>query len=267
RGGDRDALALAAGELVRARLGVPLRQAHAVEQLGDAAPAVRRVADAESVERLAHGALDRPAGVERAVGVLEDRLHPAAEGRAPAAVGGRDVLAVEVHAAGRRLQHPEQAPAERRLAGARLAHEGENLSALDVEVDVVDGAQHRRTAEESAADAEVPRERARLDQRRGGGAHAGAPRCAAYQHEVAWPGSLSTGGGTSAQASIRTGQRGANRQPGGGSARSGTPPAATGSAPRAAARVGRAARSAFVYGCCGAAKMRSTGATSISCPA
>ena len=122
RRGDRHPLALAARELVRAasrRGAATARRSRAARPPARSRSAAR--ADAERVERLAHRAGHRPARVERAVGVLEDRLHAAAEARAGPSGGrrrrppsNRTVPAVGAH-------QPEQAPAERRLPRARLA--------------------------------------------------------------------------------------------------------------------------------------------------
>ncbi len=77
RARDRDALPLAAGELVRVALRVRRRQADDAQQLGHAlalAPGVQAV----QRERLGEHVADRHARVQRRVRVLEDDLHRAA---------------------------------------------------------------------------------------------------------------------------------------------------------------------------------------------
>ena len=79
RPGDRDALALAAGELQRpppAEVGL---EADELEQLGHAARGAARASRrAEEQERLGDDLLDRHHRVERVARILEDHLHAAA---------------------------------------------------------------------------------------------------------------------------------------------------------------------------------------------
>ena len=73
--GDRDALALAAGELVRSlRAGDRRVDADGVEHLVDPRGARRLVADLPDVEALAHDVAHAPARVQRRDRVLEDHL-------------------------------------------------------------------------------------------------------------------------------------------------------------------------------------------------
>ena len=83
RARDADALALAAGELVRIALGHVGQQAHGGQQRGDAL-AVLGAAGRQAVhrQRLADDVAHLHARVERAVRVLVDHLHAAAEGAA-----------------------------------------------------------------------------------------------------------------------------------------------------------------------------------------
>ena len=77
-----------------------------------------------------------------------------------------------------------------------------------------------------------------------------------------------TSGGTSVrQTSIATGQRGGNRQPGGGSRRSGGEPGMTSRSRRSAWMFGKARRSFWVYGWRGVRKTRPTGPSSATRPA
>ena len=77
-----DALPLAARELVRVARGVVGVQADGREQLADALPPVRRLADVVDVERLGDDPAGRHPRVEAGVRVLEDHLHPPAQARA-----------------------------------------------------------------------------------------------------------------------------------------------------------------------------------------
>ena len=89
RAGDRDALALAAGELVREAEAEGRAEPDVVERLHDA---LLLVGEAVDGERLGKHAVDRVARVQRGVGVLEHHLHAAGEG---AAARRRQRLAVD----------------------------------------------------------------------------------------------------------------------------------------------------------------------------
>ena len=140
--GDGDALALAAGELVRVALGGGGVEADLVEDGGDAAGLV---AEAVHGEALGDDLRDRHARGERAVGVLEDHLHVAAERAELGVLPALDVLAEEDDAA---LGRDEAHDGEREggLAGAGLADDAEGLAGADGDggvvhrLDVADGA-------------------------------------------------------------------------------------------------------------------------------
>ena len=172
RAGDADALALAAGELVRVAVDVALVEPDLAEQLADQRLALRLVGEAVDERALADDLADRHARVEARVRILEDHLQVAADGLHLAFDGSTDFLpalrssavgtskidlAVERHAPGRRRQEPEDDLAERRLAAAGLPDEAERLAAADVEGHAVDGADRadRRRAEQAALDVEV----------------------------------------------------------------------------------------------------------------
>ena len=146
RAGDADALALAAGELVRIALG------HVGQQADHARSARRRARDrhrgspatpctssgSPMMSRTCH------ARIERAVGVLVDHLHAPADRPHALLVVGGDVLALEHDAAGRRLQHAQHGEPGGRLAAAALADQPERLAAPQREADAVDRLDGRR---------------------------------------------------------------------------------------------------------------------------
>src|SRR5487761_463492 len=139
RTGDADPLTLASRELRRKAVVVLGIEAHPRHQLLNAALAVGTVSDAVDGQRVADDGADPPPGVEGAVGVLEDHLEPAAIGPQPAAGEIGEVDTVEDHAArGQRVQ-PGDAPGQRRLATAGLAHQAERLTAADLDADAVHG--------------------------------------------------------------------------------------------------------------------------------
>jgi hypothetical protein len=137
RARDADTLALAAGELVREAVNVLGVQAHAVEQLAGA-PAEVIPFLAAQLERPADDLADALARVQRRLGVLEDHLHlPANRAQTlPAARG--DVLALEAQRAPGRLQQPDEAARQRRLAATGLAHHAERLALVQRQRDVLD---------------------------------------------------------------------------------------------------------------------------------
>src|SRR5690606_21009344 len=117
----RSALALAAGELVRVAVRGRAGHAGALQQRLDAVAELVAVLDeAVDDERLTDDAGDPHARVERAGGVLEDDLHPPAEGLEAGAAGGEDVLAVEEDGARGRGDELEDGAADGGLAAARL---------------------------------------------------------------------------------------------------------------------------------------------------
>src|SRR5581483_5374821 len=110
------------------------------------------------------------------------------------------VASFETHPACVRLDQPQHQPADRRLAAAGLADEGEGLAGLDMKADAIDRTHERRRPAE-----QVARGRKMLDQVFGfeqGGHDTSLSRGARMQRE-AWPGeSSASGGGALRQASI-----------------------------------------------------------------
>src|SRR5947208_15440131 len=90
--------------------------------------------------------------IERAVGILEDDLHPAAQRAQLPRVEREDVLRVKEHFARGGLLESQHGAADRRLTGAGFAHETERLAPGNGERHAIDRA-HRRpgTAEPKPA--------------------------------------------------------------------------------------------------------------------
>src|SRR5439155_882206 len=210
---DADALALAAAELVRIAARGLGRQAHQLEQLSHPLPALRACTEAMDREPFADDALDAHARIERAVGVLEDDLHLAAERAQLARPECQERAPVERHLPRGGLDEAQHETPERRLPRARLADQAEGLARLDGQRHAVHG-QHpgARPAEEPAPDREVLADLAYLDERR----HR-------RMHAARWPGACSSSGGaTPAQSAIACGQRSRKVHPLGSRRRSGT---------------------------------------------
>ena len=130
RTGERHALRLATGDLGGLALLEP-GQLDELEHLGD--PRLDLVAlDALAPEAERDVLVDRQVREQRVV--LEDRVDVPLVRRQP-----RHVLALEFDEAGRGLLEPADHPQRRGLAAAGWAEEGEELTVLDVERDVVHG--------------------------------------------------------------------------------------------------------------------------------
>ena len=94
---------------------------------------------------------DRHPRIERAVGILEDDLHPFPQTAQILLVELEDVPALECRGACGRFLQPENSPANGRLAAARLAHQRQRFSSPDRERDPVDRPDRRRLPEQAAA--------------------------------------------------------------------------------------------------------------------
>ena len=134
RAGDADALALAAGELVRiAKLACQGERPTRRQQLLDRAPQLGAAGEAVQAQRLGQDLAHGHARIERRVGVLEDDLHVAAERAQRLAIGGAHVASLETDLAGGRLDQAQHQAAGRRLAAAGLADERQRLAGMQVE--------------------------------------------------------------------------------------------------------------------------------------
>ena len=162
RARDHDALALAAGELVRIALGGVGPQADAGQQLGHAF-ADGGAAMAEIAQRFADDVAHAHARVHRRERILEDELHAPAHGAQRVAVHRGQVLAFEQDAALGRIGQPDQALAGGGLAAAGFADQAQGLAARHRQRDAVDRAQHA-----SAVDRVVFLQAADLQHGRGG---------------------------------------------------------------------------------------------------
>src|SRR5262249_45825073 len=136
RAGDRDALPLASGELVREPARRVRRQADERAQLPD--PRVARTrARLDPVRDLR---ADRPPRVERRVRVLEDELEAEERTRPGAPRHRAHLVSLEAHGAARSRHEADGRPRERGLAASRLADEPDDLSRVDAEAGAGDGA-------------------------------------------------------------------------------------------------------------------------------
>src|SRR6266545_4102321 len=270
---DADALALAAGELVRVAVDEVGVEADDFEQPLRAPPPRAAVADAVDDERFADDVPDCHPRIQRGIGILEDDLRLPAHRPQLASRDRRQLPPEEAHRPGGRLQELEDAVSRRRLARAGLADQAERLAGVDVERDVVDGLDvvDRPVDEHALLHREVLLQVPNAEE---GLVAVTRPRCAfeevchlaptgwPMRSDAGWaertqcPGRISrSSGGTIAQSSWPAyGQRGAKRQAGGGAIRSGGRPGIEVRRPcrtSSPSSCGSAASRASVYGCSG----------------
>ena len=121
--GDADALALAAGELVRPAVDGVARQPHLVHQRAQRAPRVRRRICARPKLRIGSARMSRTRrrGLSDENGSWNTTCTRAAQRPQRAGRQVVDALAVEHHLAGGVLEQPQDALADGRLAAARFA--------------------------------------------------------------------------------------------------------------------------------------------------
>ena len=135
---DADALALAAGELVRKAVENVTGHPHLLEQV----PALALQLVSRHPANLQRGGQDLAhslARVERRLRILEDHLHLLADRlQAPSAALG-DVLAAEADRSRGRLDEPHQDADQRRLAATRFADDPERLALAQRKRHIVDG--------------------------------------------------------------------------------------------------------------------------------
>mgnify|MGYP003693734869 CR=1 FL=1 len=111
------------------RFGIEPYQLHQSARIGKRRVACDAVVHRALDDRLA----DRTPRIERAIRILKNDLHPAAETAQRAGSELRHVLAVEHDPPRGRLDQPRDAARDRRLARARLADDAERFAASNFE--------------------------------------------------------------------------------------------------------------------------------------
>jgi hypothetical protein len=134
---DIDALALAAGELVRVTVEGGGIEADGGEEFEEAGGGERLAVDGEG---LGEDLADAHAWVECGVGVLKDDLYLSAKRTQPTWAGDEEIFFAEVDCPGGGLDKAQEHAGDGALAGAGFADESESFAGLDVEGDVVDDA-------------------------------------------------------------------------------------------------------------------------------
>ena len=177
---DRDALALAAGELGGQPLAHLGGEADTLEHDLDAPGDLGARERALGQQRQRHHVAHPLARIERGERILEYRLD---EARAGPAIQIGEALALDEGLAGGRRQQPEDQPRQRGLAAAQFADDAEHAARRHAERYVIDRDHVARLREQAAAHAEHAAQAAHLDGRhRAGGSvlsHGAAPAAAA----------------------------------------------------------------------------------------
>src|SRR6202007_634687 len=128
RARNADALALAAGKLMRIVLHLVRPQADLLEQVCDPLLLVAARGKAVHAERLADDVARGHARIERGEWVLEHDLHRTPNRAQLGLAEMGDVLPIDLDAAARRLDQAQHAARDRRLAAAGFADEAERLA-------------------------------------------------------------------------------------------------------------------------------------------
>ena len=197
-----DPLALAAAELVGVAVHHVGIEAHDLEQLLHPGLTLVAVANLVDDEGLFDYGADGHAGVQGAVGVLEDDLKLFPEGTHCSARELGEVLAPEADFTAGGPEQLEDAPADGGLAAAAFADEAESLAAHDLEGHAVDGLDcaHLRLEYDALADGEVHLQVTDIKENVGVGDHhntgSGVRRVTSTRHAAECPGRFSSRSGS-----------------------------------------------------------------------
>src|ERR1700682_3016959 len=222
---DADALALAAGELVRIVQHLIRPEPDLLEQFGDPFPLFVTRGHAMDGERLGPDVARPLAWCERGERVLKNDLHrtPVRAQLGLAEMG--DIAAIEPDGAGGRLDEAQDAARNRRFAAAGLADKPERFSDAQREADAIDRMHGADLAAKDAASHRIVLHQIRYLEQSAGVAHGGPAISAARQHAAKWFSPQACNGGySSRQRPIASSQRGANAQPFGRLVNEGTMP-------------------------------------------
>ena len=239
RGGDRNALALAARQLVWVAIDVQLRwrQSGTLEGGSDTLFAI--VGHTMDLQRLDDGVTNPEARIERLVRILEDQLHLVTNRAHLALREGRDVAAAVGNCPGRHLRHPHDRLRRGCLATTRLADESNKLTWGDGQRNAIDS-MNDALAPSRVVDDEI----VNLEQ------WLGHTVSLMWQY-ARWPSTPVRNGGVSFAQTVRAeSQRGWNGQPTIAWSRRGGAPGIEHTA-CSASRSGVAENSMRVYGCRG----------------
>ena len=143
--GNADALALAAGKLVRVAVDVFGKQAHPLEQsLHPRRDFALRQVWFMGHERFGDDLASRHPGIQRTQGILEDHLHVAAQEPAFCGIQRQKIPALPQRPAPGGGYCPDQGAGKGGLAGSALADNTERLARGEIETDAPDGSKFLR---------------------------------------------------------------------------------------------------------------------------
>ena len=164
---DPDALPLSPAELMRKPGQHRLVEADGAEQFGNASPARRQTHRLVNHQRFADDIFHIHAGIKRPERVLKNDLHVAAQAAHLTVAGRKQVAAFKAHAAGSRLDQPQHQAAQSAFSRSRFADQAESFAGVNVERNIVHGADFSFSAspEHRLAQGENFRQIANLNER------------------------------------------------------------------------------------------------------
>ena len=141
--GNRNALALPTGELVRVFRHVQRTQAHRLQQVADFGLQLGCVIDdAVLFQRLANDVFDYPARIQRRIGILKNHLDAFAQFQASgASVSRMGIHTVKVHAAARGLVQTHHEFGHGAFAATGLSHQRQGFAFFNLKGHAIDGLQ------------------------------------------------------------------------------------------------------------------------------
>ena len=135
--GNADTLTLTAGELMRIAVNVLGVQSDNVEKLADALNALLLGAHAVNGHGLGDDLADGHAGIQRSIGILEDKLHLATHVLDLMLAHLGNIFTLEEHFACRRLGQAHDGTARGGLTATRLANQTKGLARINLKRDVI----------------------------------------------------------------------------------------------------------------------------------
>src|SRR4029453_17191599 len=180
--GDADALALAAGELMRVVLHLIRPEPDLLKQFGDALALLASRRQTMDAEWLPNNVARRHPGIERSKRILEHDLHRTSM-RAPVRLAEMGYIQpVKADAAAGRLDQAQDAARHRRFAAAGLADQAECFADANRKADAIHGLHGAALAPEDAASHRIVLDEVRYLEQSARLGHAKASSSAARQH-------------------------------------------------------------------------------------
>ena len=179
---DADALALAAGELVRVVLHLIRPKPDLLEQFGDPVALFASCRQTMDAEWLPHDVARRHPGIEGSERVLEHDLHRSSMRAQVRLAEMGDIQPIKADAAAGRLDEAQDAARHRRFAAAGLADEAEGFSDANREADAIHGMHGADLATEDAASHRIVLDQVRYFEQGARVSHGNPASSVARQH-------------------------------------------------------------------------------------